>query len=52
MYVNITLNPTQYRSVGSKNFIYLRTLDETNEEVYNAIYYKEVLSLQETWTKC
>lgn len=39
---DIALNPTQFRKVGSKNFIDLRTLDETDEEVYNSIYYKEV----------
>ena len=38
----IALNPTQFRKVGSQKFVDLRTLDETDEEVYNAIYYKEV----------
>lgn len=38
----IALNPTQFRKVGSQKFIDLRTLDETNEEVFNTIYYKEV----------
>ena len=38
----IALNPTQFRKVGSQKFIDLRTLDETDEEVYNSIYYKEV----------
>ena len=38
----IALNPTQFRKVGSNKFIDLRTLDESNEEVYNSIYYKEV----------
>ena len=38
----IALNPTQFRKVGSPKFIDLRTLDETDEEVYNTIYYKEV----------
>lgn len=36
------LNPAQFRKVGSRKFIDLRTLDETDEEVYNSIYYKEV----------
>ena len=36
------LNPTQFRKVGSDRFIDLRTLDESDEEVYNSIYYKEV----------
>lgn len=39
---DIALNPTQFRKVGSSGFIDLRTLDETDEEVYNSIYYKEV----------
>lgn len=38
----IALNPTQFRKVGSIDFIDLRTLDETDKEVYNSIYYKEV----------
>ena len=38
----IALNPTQFRKIGSKKFIDLRTLDESDEEVYNSIYYKEV----------
>lgn len=38
----IALNPTQFRKVGSQKFIDLRTLDETDEEVYNSVYYKEV----------
>ena len=38
----IALNPTQFRKVGSQKFIDLRTLDETDEEVYHTIYYKEV----------
>ena len=38
----IALNPTQFRKIGSSQFIDIRTLDETDEEVYNTIYYKEV----------
>lgn len=38
----IALNPTQFRKVGSRKFIDLRTLDETDADVYNSIYYKEV----------
>lgn len=38
----IALNPTQFRKVGSNKFIDLRTLDESDEEIYNSIYYKEV----------
>ena len=37
----IAMNPTQFRKIGSKKFIDLRTLDETDEEVYNSVYYKE-----------
>ena len=39
---DIALNPTQFRKVGSTGFIDIRTLDETDEEVFNSIYYKEV----------
>ena len=35
------MNPAQFRKVGSQKFIDLRTLDETDEEIYNSIYYKE-----------
>ena len=38
----IALNPTQFRKIGSEKFIDLRTLDESEEDVYNSIYYKEV----------
>lgn len=39
---DIALNPTQFRKVGSADFIDIRTLNETDEEVFNSIYYKEV----------
>lgn len=39
---DVALNPTQFKKVGTTRFIDLRTLDETDEEVYNSIYYKEV----------
>lgn len=39
---DIALNPTQFRKVGSTDFIDIRTLDETDEDVFNSIYYKEV----------
>lgn len=39
---DIALNPTQFRKVGSTDFIDIRNLDETDEEVFNSIYYKEV----------
>lgn len=40
--LEIALNPSQFRKIGSDKFINLRTLDESDEEVYNSIYYKEV----------
>lgn len=36
----IALDPSQYRQIGSRKFVNLDKLDETNEEVYNSIYYK------------
>ena len=41
-YRDIALNPTQFRKAGSTDFIDIRTLDETDDEVFNSIYYKEV----------
>ena len=38
----IALNPTQYRKIGSKRFVDLRTLDETDEKIFNSVYYKEI----------
>ena len=38
----IALNPTQFRIPGSKQMIDLRTLDETDPDTYNTVYYKEV----------
>lgn len=38
----IALNPTQFRLPGSNKTIDLRTLDETDPEVFHTIYYKEV----------
>ena len=35
------MNPAQFRKIGSPKFIDLRTLDETDEEIYNSVYYKE-----------
>ena len=35
------MNPTQFRKIGAQKFIDLRTLDETDEEIYNSVYYKE-----------
>lgn len=39
---DIALNPKQYRKLGSPEFIDLTQLDETNSEVYESIYYKEI----------
>ena len=36
------MNPTQFRVPGSNKMIDLRTLDETDSEVFHTIYYKEV----------
>ena len=38
----IALNPTQFRKIGSNKWVDLRMLDESNEEVYHSIYYKEI----------
>ena len=35
------MDPSQFRKIGSKEFIDLRTLDETDKEIYNSVYYKE-----------
>lgn len=35
------MDPTQFRKIGSQKFIDLHTLDETDEEIYNSVYYKE-----------
>ena len=35
------MNLTQFRKIGAQKFIDLRTLDETDEEIYNSVYYKE-----------
>ena len=39
---DIALNPAQFRKLGCSRFIDLRTLDETDEEVFNTVYYKEI----------
>lgn len=39
---DIALNPTQYRAPGSNKKIDLRTLDESDETIFNTIYYKEI----------
>lgn len=38
----IALSPKQFKKIGSPKFIDISTLNETNEEVYNSIYYKEI----------
>ena len=38
----IALNTAQYRKIGSDRFIDLKNLDETDPEVFNSIYYKEI----------
>lgn len=38
----IALSPTHFKKIGSSKFIDIRTLDETDETVYNSIYYKEI----------
>lgn len=39
---DIALKPTQFKVPGSDRMIDLRTLDETDPEIYNSVYYKEV----------
>lgn len=36
------MDPKQFRKIGSADFVDLTTLDETDESVFNSIYYKEV----------
>lgn len=38
----IALNKKQFKKIGSDNFINLDSLDESKEEVYNSVYYKEL----------
>ena len=38
----VALRPTQFKAPGSDEFVDLRTLDETNEIVFNTVYYKEL----------
>lgn len=39
---DIALNPKQYKKLGSNTFLNLKELDETNPEVYESVYYKEI----------
>lgn len=38
----IALNPKQFRRLGSNKFIDISTLDESNPDIYETIFYKEV----------
>ncbi len=38
----IALRPTQFRKLGSNKFIDISTLDESDPEVYETVFYKEV----------
>lgn len=38
----LALSPKYFRKTGSEKFIDISTLDETNEEVFNSVYYKEI----------
>lgn len=38
----IALKPTQFKIPGSNKLIDLRTLDETDPKIFNAVYYKEI----------
>lgn len=38
----VALRPTQFKAPRSEEFVDLRTLDETNESVFNTVYYKEL----------
>lgn len=39
---DIALNPKQYRKIGSNTFIDLSSLDESDPEVFDSIFYKEI----------
>lgn len=39
---DVALDPRQYRKVGSQTLIDLRDLDESDPNVYESIYYKEI----------
>jgi len=38
----IALNPTQFKKVGGYKFVDISKLDETDPEVYETVYYKEI----------
>lgn len=44
------LSHTQFRKIGSNHFINLDDLDETNEAVFNSVYYKEMPGMNDQET--
>lgn len=38
----IALSPTQFRKIGSNKFIDLTNIDETDQTIFNTIFYKEI----------
>lgn len=44
------LSHTQFRKIGSNHFINLDELDETNEIVFNSVYYKEMPGMNDQET--
>ena len=38
----IALNPKQFKKLGSNRFIDISTLDESDPDIYDTIYYKEI----------
>lgn len=38
----VALSPTQFRKLGSNKFVDLRTIDETDDTIFNTIFYKEI----------
>lgn len=39
---DIALAPTQFRRVGSNQMLDIRTLDETDDAIFNSVFYKEI----------
>jgi transposase len=39
---DVALSPKQFRKIGSEKFIDISALDESDEDVYNSVYYKEI----------
>ena len=45
----VALNPQYFRAPGSREYIDISTLDESNSQVFQTIYYKEIpMDEQET----